>query len=134
MPKFSSKSLTKLESCHEDLQKLFHEVITKFDCTIIEGHRSNERQNELFKSSKSKLKGGFSKHNKTPSLAIDVAPYHTRTPHIDWNKIENFHLFAGYVLATADKLDINIRWGGSWDQTLDTRNNKFNDLVHFELV
>lgn len=134
MPNFSNKSLVKLESCHEDLQKLFHEVVKKFDCTIIEGYRTNEKQEELFKANKSKLRSGQSKHNKNPSLAVDVAPYYQKTPHIDWNNIENFHLFAGYVLAKADQLNINIRWGGSWDQSLDSRNNKFKDLVHFELI
>lgn len=134
MSKFSSKSLANLKSCHKDLQKLFLEVVEKFDCTILEGHRSNAKQDELFKSKKSKVRAGQSKHNKTPSLAVDVAPYHKKYPNIDWDNVENFYIFAGYVLATADKLNIKIRWGGSWDMSLDVRNNKFNDLVHFELV
>jgi peptidoglycan L-alanyl-D-glutamate endopeptidase CwlK len=134
MPQFGRRSKEQLSSCHADLQKLFNEVIKHYDCTILEGHRSNEEQEELFNQGKSKLKAGKSKHNNTPSLAVDVAPYHIKKPNIDWDCADNFYLFSGYVLGVANQLGIKIRWGGSWDKTLDVRNNKFNDLVHFELV
>jgi peptidoglycan LD-endopeptidase CwlK len=74
MPKYSNRSKEKLESCHHDLQKLFNEVIKYYDCTIIEGFRSNECQEELCCQGKSTLKAGKSKHNQNLSLAIDVAP------------------------------------------------------------
>ena len=63
MPKFSNRSAERLATCHADLQRLFNEVIKKYDCTILEGHRSNERQEELYRQGKSKLRAGFSKHN-----------------------------------------------------------------------
>jgi len=44
MPRFSKKSLSKLETCDKRLQDLFLRVVKKFDCTIIEGHRSNDRE------------------------------------------------------------------------------------------
>jgi peptidoglycan L-alanyl-D-glutamate endopeptidase CwlK len=44
MPQFGKDSLTKLSTCHPDLQKLFNEVIKHYDCTILEGHRSDEDQ------------------------------------------------------------------------------------------
>ena len=47
MPKFSRKSLSKLETCDKRLQDLFLTVVKKFDCTILEGHRSKDRQNKL---------------------------------------------------------------------------------------
>lgn len=133
MPQFGKDSLARLSTCHPDLQKLFNEVIKHYDCTIIEGHRSDEDQLKAFERGKSKIKSG-GMHNKTPSLAVDVAPYYAKQPSIDWECSENFYTFAGYVIATAQQMKIKIRWGGSWNGSLDARENKFNDLVHFELV
>ena len=28
---------------------------------------------------------------------------------------------------------LKIRWGGDWDMDTQTKDNKFDDLVHFEL-
>ena len=83
MPKFSKKSKAKLNTCDKRLIELFNKVVKKFDCTIIEGHRSKDRQNKLFDEGKSKLQYPNGKHNATPSMAVDVAPYP-----IDWNDRE----------------------------------------------
>ena len=48
MPKFGSKSKANLATCHEDLQKVFNEVIKYVDCSALEGHRPEWRQNDLF--------------------------------------------------------------------------------------
>jgi len=56
MAKFSKRSKDKLITCHPKLQTLFHEVIKNYDYTIIEGHRSNKRQDDLLHQGKSKLK------------------------------------------------------------------------------
>ena len=47
MPKFSQRSKDRLNTCHEDLVRLFTEVIKHYDCTILEGQRTPERQAEL---------------------------------------------------------------------------------------
>jgi peptidoglycan L-alanyl-D-glutamate endopeptidase CwlK len=47
MPRFSEKSLSRLGTCDPRLQRVFHEVIRHFDCTILEGHRDKERQNRM---------------------------------------------------------------------------------------
>ena len=39
MAKFGRKSRERLETCHEDLQDLFNEVVRFFDCSVLEGHR-----------------------------------------------------------------------------------------------
>ncbi len=127
MPKFSKSSLEKLSTCHPNLQKLFHEVIKNYDCTIIEGYRSEQDQLKAFKEGKSKIKSD-GKHNQTPSLALDAAP----AP-INWNDKEKFYHFAGYVKATADQLGIKIRCGADWDGDNDLKDQKFFDLPHFEL-
>ena len=110
MPRFSKKSLSKLETCDKRLQDLFLRVVKKFDCTIIEGHRSKDRQNKLFNEGKSKLKYPKGNHNATPSKAVDVAHYP-----IDCKDRERFTDFAGYVVGIAYQMGLNIIWGGDWD-------------------
>ena len=128
MPKFSKKSLSKLETCDKRLQDLFLRVVKKFDCTILEGHRGKDRQNKLFNEGKSKLKYPKGKHNSLPSKAVDVAPYP-----IDWNDRERFTYFAGYVLGIAYQMGLKIRWGGDWDMDTQVKDNNFDDLPHFEI-
>ena len=128
MPKFSNRSKERLATCHADLQKLFNIVIKTYDCSILEGHRSHARQEELYAQGKSKLRAGLSKHNTSPSRAVDVAPYP-----INWNDRNRFYHFVGYVKGIADHLGIPIRCGADWDGDHDLKDQTFFDLPHFEL-
>jgi len=129
MPRFSKKSQANLASCHSDLQRLFNHVIKYDDCTILEGHRSEERQNKLFADGKSQLKFPKGKHNATPSRAVDVAPYP-----IDFKDTERFCLFAGKVMVYARMMGIPIRWGGDWNMDGKMRDETFKDFCHWELL
>jgi peptidoglycan L-alanyl-D-glutamate endopeptidase CwlK len=142
MPSFGTTSKKRLSSCHKDLQIIFNEVVKLYDCIILEGHRSIKRQQRLYKEGKSKIDGinKKGKHNHTPSMAVDVAPYFKDIPHVRWNDTKSFYLFAGYVIGISDILYKNniishkIRWGGDWDSDKDIHDQTFNDLVHFELI
>lgn len=129
MPSFAPTSLRRLETCHPDLQRLFKELIKHVDCTIIVGHRGEEEQEQAVLQGKSKLHWPKSKHNSTPSMAVDVSPWP-----VDWKDTKRFYDFAGIVRAQAAILGIKIRWGGDWDGDGDIKDQKFNDLVHFELI
>ena len=129
MPRFSQKSINRLNTCHPELRRLFENVVETFDCSIVYGFRGNDEQDKLFDEGKSKLKGGQSKHNRFPSLAVDVAPYP-----IDWDDTKRFYYFAGYVKRTAEDMKIKIRWGGDWDGDNNLNDQSFMDLVHFELI
>ncbi len=129
MPKFGRTSKKNLEECDPRLQKLFNEVVKEFDCSVLEGHRTEAEQNKLFHAGKSKVQWPNSKHNASPSRGIDVAPYP-----IDWSDRERFTYFAGYVKGIANQMGIQIRWGGDWDGDWQVRDNSFDDLPHFELV
>ena len=129
MPKYSTTSQVRLSQCHPLLQQVFNQVINTVDCTIIEGHRPEERQNELFDQGKSQLKFPDGKHNQMPSLAVDAAPYP-----INWNDRERATLFAGFVLGVASEMGVKLRWGGDWNMNFETKDNNFDDLWHFELV
>ena len=128
MPKFGRKSRERLSSCNEKLQKVFNEVIKHVDCSVLEGHRSKDRQNKLYEEEKTKVKYPDGRHNRQPSSAVDVTPYP-----VDWKDRERQTLFAGFVIGVASQMGINLRWGGDWDQDFQVVDNRFDDFPHFEL-
>ena len=128
MPKFGKTSRKRLKTCDEDLQALFEEVVKYFDCSVIEGHRNEARQNKAFEDGNSKVKFPKGRHNSKPSKAVDVAPYP-----IDWEDRERMTYFAGFVKGIAYMMGIPIRWGGDWNNNTILKDNNFDDLPHFEL-
>ena len=128
MAKFGSKSKKNLSTCHEDLQKVFNEVIKYVDCSVLEGHRDERTQDRLYEEGKTKVRYPMGRHNSSPSRAVDVVPYP-----IDWKDRERFHLFAGFVLGMARGMGITLRWGGDWNMNFEVDDNKFDDFPHFEL-
>ena len=135
MPEFGTVSLSRLTTCHPDLQVLFSVVVEKFDCSILCGHRDEIAQTEAFEGGFSKVQWPNSKHNQYPSLAVDVAPYP-----VDWKDERRFYYFAGQVMAVATALyqqgeiEHEIRWGGDFDQDTQVKDETFRDLPHFELI
>ena len=128
MYKFGSRSRKQMENIHPDLKKVLNEVIKYVDCSVLEGHRSAERQDKLFEEGRTKVKYPNGRHNANPSRAVDVVPYP-----IDWDDRERFHLFAGFVLGIAKSMGINLRWGGDWNQNFEVDDNQFDDFPHFEI-
>tara|TARA_R100000655_G_scaffold18396_1_gene38688 strand:+ start:693 stop:1085 length:393 start_codon:yes stop_codon:yes gene_type:complete len=128
MPKFGKRSKERLATCHSDLRMVMNEVIKHVDCSILEGHREKDRQNQLFDEGKTKVLFPNGRHNDYPSNAVDVVPYP-----IDWEDRERMTLFAGFVIGVANQMGINLRWGGDWDQDFEVQDNKFDDFPHFEI-
>jgi hypothetical protein len=128
MPRFGKRSKENLSTCHEDLQKVFNEVIKHVDCSVLEGHRDEEKQERLFSEGKTKVHYPKGRHNSKPSRAVDVVPYP-----IDWDDRERFHLFSGFVLGLARGMGVTLRWGGDWNMNFEVDDNKFDDFPHFEL-
>jgi len=129
MYKWGPRSIKHLVTLDERLQKVLNEVIKYVDCSIIEGHRSGERQNKLFEKGRTKVKYPHGRHNSNPSRAVDVVPYP-----IDWDDRERFHLFAGFVIGIGQSMGIRLRWGGDWNMNFEVDDNNFDDFPHFELV
>lgn len=136
MPKFSQESFSKLTTCHPDLQALMYEVIKNFDCTIIEGYRNEVDQEKAFAAGNTKLHWPDGKHNRLPSIAIDVAPY----PVPEWNKESDFIYFGGIVMGIAvmlkdsGKMTHALRYGGDFNKNQRVSDSSFLDAVHFELI
>ena len=138
---WSEKSLKKLNTCEKDLITLANEVLKIHDCSVKQGHRTKEEQDEYFNHGTSKVEWPNSKHNSLPSKAIDLAPYKKGDSPYD---MENVLFFAGIVIAVADRLYRNglmthkVRWGGNWSTKADDKfafdeKNGFFDGIHFEL-
>jgi peptidoglycan LD-endopeptidase CwlK len=107
-------SLEKLATCCEDLRQLVLDVSERIDAgelfvagirdiTVVCGHRGRAEQEKAFQAGNSKLTYPHSKHNKLPSLAVDLAPYP-----IDWKDREAFMVLRGFVLARAAVLGLKI--------------------------
>lgn len=129
MYKFSDKSLEKLKTCHPNIQKVMTEVIKHTDCTIIEGVRTKEMQEEYVRTGKSKTMN--SKHLPQAdgySHAVDVMA----CP-IKWEDWKRNSYFAGFVMATAKSMGIELRSGIDWDSDFDISEHSFLDAPHFEL-
>ena len=130
MPRFGKRSRKRLKGVDDNLVKVLEKVVKYFDITIIEGLRSQERQEQLLADGKTKVK--FGKH--CDGKAVDIAPYP-----IDWRARDDFHYLGGFVLGIAASMGINIRWGGDWsssslkEEARTTKDNNFDDLVHFEI-
>ena len=128
MPYFGTRSKQRLATCDERLQKVFNEVIKYVDCSVLEGHRGQERQDKLYEEGKTKLKFPNGRHNMAPSNAVDVTPYP-----VDWKDRERQTLFAGFVIGIARSMGIRLRWGGDWDMDFQVNDNRFDDFPHFEI-
>ena len=133
MPAFSPRSLEHLATCDERLQRVARRAIQVMDFTVVEGHRGQEAQDIAVAKGLSQVPWPKGKHNRTPSLAMDCAPYP-----IDWSNGENarqrFVLLAGVMLMAAHVEGVTLRWGGDWDSDRDTRDERFRDLPHFEVL
>lgn len=117
----SKTSRQKLQTCHSDLIKLVTSVSEVTNIAVICGHRGKHEQEQAFLKGTSKAKWGQSKHNKIPSMAVDIVPLP-----LDWNDIPSFEKMGETVLEIAKKLNIKIKWGRDF--------SKLKDYPHFELV
>lgn len=135
MPEFSETSLARLRSCHPDLERLFKAVVEDYDCTILEGFRDRDRQEQMVADGRSKLHWPDSKHNHVPSRAVDAAPWPIPPKWGDGmpKELARFYHFAGIVREKARDMDLKLRWGGDWDGDGVFTDQAFDDLVHFEL-
>jgi len=121
MPSFGKTSRRRLNTCDIQLQELFNEVVKEYDCSVLCGFRTKSAQHGAFLTGKSKVEWPNSKHNSFPSEAADVVPYP-----VVWEDREGFDRFGAYVLETAKRMGIKVRWGGHF--------KSFYDGPHFELV
>ena len=126
----------KLATCDKRLIEVVSQAAQKFDIIVICGHRTKEEQNKAVAEGKSKTPYPTSKHNSTPSMAVDIIPAEMKGEKalIDWNDTQRICYLAGYIMALAESHGVKLRWGGDWDSDTNLKEEKWRDLVHFELV
>jgi peptidoglycan L-alanyl-D-glutamate endopeptidase CwlK len=105
-----------------------------FDLAVVWGFRGRLAQERAVADNTTTKEWPHSLHNSDPSIAVDLAPYINGT--IDWGDHDHgrrFYILAGIVFAVAEaRGNVEIRWGGDWDQDGDLDDQTLIDLGHFE--
>ena len=127
MPKFSALSLSRLSTCSPVLQRLMKATIEIGpDFTVLCGFRGRAEQEAALAAGHSRLGWPKSRHNISPSHAVDIAPYP-----VDWHDEARFHELADSVkrawgaMSDGARCGYSLTWGGDWES--------FKDLPHYEL-
>ena len=132
---FSNRSLERLATCEERLQRvpMLAIQLSTVDFGISEGHRSIERQQELYAQGRTKpgnivtwVDGVRKKgqHNYSPSKAFDVFAW--VDGRVTWEE-DYYHEIAKAMKEAAYVLSTPISWGGDWPRPK-------KDLPHYQLA
>lgn len=132
MYSFGKHSKKQLDTLHEDLKDVLNAAIKYVDFTIVEGLRDEKSQMMYFSQGKTKVQYPYSKHNKTPSLAVDIVPW-VKGIGTDWNNRERFKNIVFFIKGIAFSKGIELRLGIDWDSDFYSLDHSFIDLPHIEL-
>lgn len=128
--KLSALSLERLSTCDVRLQKIIL-AVAEMGCPlfVLCGHRNEQDQQAAYSAGYSKLEFPNSKHNKSPSQAVDI-----ETAASPGKTLLNRLYLAGAVVAYSYALGTPVRYGGDFNGNYDTSDDKFMDSYHFELL
>lgn len=127
------RSRERLDTCHPVLVRLVERVFASdrlpMDVVVLCGHRDKAGQDAAVAARTSRLAWPRSKHNKLPSMAVDLAPYVGGRASWEW---EHYHMIAPVVKAEWSAMEaegltegLRLTWGGDW--------TSFKDGPHWEL-
>lgn len=112
--KLGLKSRFRLRGVHDDLVRVVERAVTlaEVDPTVLEGVRTPERQEKLFKAGASRtLKSRhLSGHAVDLGVLVDGK--------ISWSWVLYLRLAPAMIMASRD-LNVPLTWGGVWDRTTD---------------
>jgi peptidoglycan L-alanyl-D-glutamate endopeptidase CwlK len=139
MFKLGKRSTRNLNTATEGLQRVVRRALSYgiMDFSVTEGHRSLERQKELYDDGKSGKDGIIKKgkHNSVPSQAVDLMPYPATVNGINvWDDKQRFCVLAGLLLAASVEEGVKLRWGGDWDGDGNNADSTLHDLPHIEEI
>jgi peptidoglycan L-alanyl-D-glutamate endopeptidase CwlK len=135
---FGPRSREKLLTCSLNLQRVAERAIaiTPWDFCVVCGHRGEEEQEEAFRQGTSKKHWPDSRHNSTPSGALDFAPWVKSAEHprgfIPWNDTGLFYKLAAVFQVAAKLEGVEVRSGSDWDRDGLTADQGFHDIGHIE--
>jgi len=116
----SKRSIGRLAGIHPDLRRVVEQAIriTPVDFTVLEGVRSEKRQEELFDAGASSTMN--SRH--LTGHAVDLGAMVGPDIRWDWPL---YYKLAEAMQKAATEQDVYIEWGGGWTE--------FQDGPHFQL-
>ena len=152
------RSQVQYDTLHPDLRMVVDWTLRHclVDFTLTEGHRSVERQHELYKSGREFINGrwkltkpklkktnidGYAikgKHNESPSHALDFCVFVPDKPELIWD-VPHLTYIAASLVAAGEALygqgaiSHKVRWGGNWDKDGDLADNNWFDRPHVEI-
>ncbi len=141
---YGDASLTKLGTCHIELQRVFRRAIkltpSAIDITIVHGYRDKDQQNGIDPRF-TNARWPASYHNARNdnfapcSEAVDFAPWiilKNGKPGIPWSDTKLFSLLAGIILAAGALENVELTWGGDFDRDGSTEDQTLADLGHVQ--
>jgi len=132
--KLSERSLERAKDVNPKLINLILLAIRRtpidFGVAWMGGKRTAEEQNQLFKEGYSQCDGyeKLSKHQSGDAIDLNIF--------VGSKLVENKEMLcvvAGVMFSCANEMNINLIWGLDWNSNGDIRDNKFNDMYHFEI-
>ncbi len=129
--RFGRNSRRQLSTADGRLQDIAHIVLKIKDHAVIKGHRNQREQHTAFIEGHSELDWPNGKHNKLPSIAIDVQTY--PLPQNEQELREEQLYLLGLYAGVGYMKDIPIRIGGDWDRDGEITDNSFDDFFHVEI-
>lgn len=138
---WGARSLARLQTCHPLLIELMQRVIRRpdlpSDLTVLCGHRTREEQDAAVAKGTSRLRWPKSRHNRVPSLAVDVAPFVGGAVTWDW---PHYHAAAPVIRAEWDTMraegivpaGVGLVWGGDWATLRDGPHWELSGVVDAE--
>lgn len=131
---FSDTSIKRLKGVHPDLVAIITLALekSKVDFMVIEGVRTQARQNELYSWGRTKVNPNTGKMTKVTwtknsrhkiqkdgyGHAVDLAPYVGGK--VDWSSSSgNYETLNRAIVEASEELGIPIEWGGNWTKNKD---------------
>ena len=127
----TDRDLLRLDGVHDDLVRVVKHAADMVPLMVIEGLRTRERQAELYAMGRTKPGKPVtwtlnSKH--CDGLAVDLAPLP-----LDWDDRDAFLKLHGAMSIGAQRVGVELRYGGDWDGDGVYGERGESDLVHWEI-
>ena len=127
MRTWGKRSLEVYATLDPRLQRVLDRVLQEAaDISLICGFRDKHAQDIAVAAGVSKVKWPDGKHNKWPSLAVDLRPYPMpKRKEVLWAALG---YIAGRMIQIGIEEGVGLRWGGEWDRDGDVTDESVYDV------